>query len=83
MSESGQGGPRIDVPEDFDLEARLAAPSSTPDADLPRCPACGSKQVTSKVKKAMGDPHREDGGDWRCRGCGHHFDRPYRGGGGA
>ena len=53
------------------------APSTTPADDRPRCPECGSSQVSVKPSTIGDHPERRDG-RFRCakQGCRVHFDQP-------
>lgn len=70
------------VPEDFDFTAALYANSTTPDDEQPRCPACGSINISRKCGSTFGNNKRFDG-DYRCMNhrCQEHFDEPVWGGG--
>lgn len=70
----------VDVPEDFDLDAALAAHSTTPTDERKRCPECG--RATVHTKSPTGRSRRsEHPEDHYCKSYGAHFDEPLVGAG--
>lgn len=67
------------VPENFDLHDARHAYSTTPDEKQPKCPDCGSINITRKVGNHIGQNKDRHPGRWRCNCCQHHFDEPVRG----
>lgn len=61
------------IPEDFDLDAALSAPSTTPDDKRKTCPECGSIAI---VRKTSAPGRRTYIDPWYCDHCDSHFDTP-------
>lgn len=59
----------IDIPEGFDLQDRLNAPSTTDDRDRKRCPEC-LLSGTSRNSKKWDQSEK----DYHCEECGHAYD---------
>jgi transposase-like protein len=55
------------------LEQRRHAHSTTDPSEMKRCPACGSVKIRPKTGGPSG---ARKPGDYRCDGCGDHFDEP-------
>jgi DNA-directed RNA polymerase subunit RPC12/RpoP len=67
-------------PETFPFESVAAAEArADPAGDVreqPRCPACVSTNISVKPGATSADPDHKRSEDYRCAGCGHHFDSP-------
>lgn len=71
------------VPDGFDLSKARNKRTTTPDEEQPRCPECGTTNISPKVGNHIGSGKQRKPGDWRCNrhGCNHHFEEPRRGDG--
>jgi len=52
------------------------APSTTPRADMPRCPNVRCHSTRYRVKSSRANAQREIDSAYRCVACGRHFDDP-------